>query len=120
RQERNEHEPIQDQVAKIDRDQGPGVRAQEAEPGAEVIAVATQILDFGCLGIGSCIGARPREITDDIGQAFVGALNPGGEPAADVSAARDGREVMKLLEKAATSQPLQYSERKRRAAKRPP
>jgi len=39
-------------------------------------------------------------------------LNPCAQPTADISAARDGGEIMKFIEQAAARQPLQNSESK--------
>ena len=43
-------------------------------------------------------------------------LNPRAQPTADISAARDGREIVKPVEQAAARQSLQNSEPKDRAA----
>src|SRR6185369_430362 len=48
--------------------------------------------------------------------AVLGAVDPRAEPAPEVAAARDGREVVELIEEAQLDQPLQQSEVERRAA----
>ena len=81
----------------------------------QVIAIVPQPLDrrrhFG----GACFRRDPQ-ILDDTVQSLRMAMDPGGEPAADVASAGDGRKVVELVQKLQARERLQDAESEGRAA----
>src|ERR1700722_7573372 len=79
----NDDQPVEDQIAQVNRNAGPGVRGAEADFWREVVAVGAQPrklrrLRIRTFGSADKVGPNPRKIL---------ALPPGRQPRSDVSAA---------------------------------
>src|SRR4029077_2433452 len=97
----------QQQIAQIGANECPTIRREKSEPWGKIIAVAAQILNLERFRIWSRVLALIRELSDNTCQAL--AVNPGAQPTANVSAARDGGLIVELVEQTAASEALQHS-----------
>ena len=94
-QQRNQHQPVEGDIADDGRDQGPGVRGEAAEFRREIVVVLAQVLDRDRARRAREAARRER----NRGTTFsmpLSARGPGGQPASDVAAAGNGREVIEL------------------------
>ena len=87
----NEDQPIEKEIARIDRKRGPRVRRSDANARSEVIAVGTKPGKLGRLAVRPI--RSPGQSTPNLVEIL--ALPPGRQPRSDVPAARDGREKLK-------------------------
>ncbi len=110
---REEDQPVEEQVADVERSQRPGVGRHCAELGGQVVAVGAQSRDFGRFGV------TVRDISEQgVGdfRIVVHERAPGREPAADIAAARHHRKIVEFEQDVALGQRPQDAQPERSAA----
>jgi hypothetical protein len=122
-QQRGDDRPVEQEVAEVDRQQRPGVWAERAGVGAEVVGEAAQVRDL--LGFGRAVAAEGgqavarRERLADRAEPAAARLvargahvpvDPGRQPRADVAAARDRAQVVEARQRARVRQRLENTE----------
>jgi len=117
-EKRHQDEPVQEEVAKVGRDERPGIGRQNAELGAQVVTVLPEPVD------------RPRlrgegrlqwgaELLDDARRAPLVPMTPRGEPASDEPPSRHGRQVVDLAQQTRARQALENAQGERGTADAP-
>ena len=86
-EDRQDHEPVQEEIAGVERDRGPRVRRTDPHARGEIVAVGAQPGNFRRLDVGA-IGATDQFVSN-LSEIVVGP--PRREPGADVSAPGNGR-----------------------------
>src|SRR5205085_10761520 len=106
--QRKQDEPVKYQVAEKDCYERPGVCGKQSHFRTHIIAVGAQVRDSIRLRLKRRGRPLILQSTLDLLQAF--AMNPCGEPASQITAARNRREKVKLREQTLSRQPLQYTQ----------
>src|SRR6185369_4966961 len=113
RDARDERDEVQEDVAKIDRDERPAIRAEEPEARREVIAELPQKVDR--TERGRVVAMRPDRI-EAFGRMTVrSAADPRRVPASGVPAARHGRQVVEPIEQLEGGESLEHADVEGRA-----
>ena len=108
--QRHDHEPVQEEIADVERDDGERVGGEQAGVRRQVVAVAPEIGERRGpvrLAVGAQAG-KHRLVTP--------ALHPGHQPGADIAAAGDGREIVEPVQELTPRQALDRAEREGGAA----
>ncbi len=122
--QRQQDEPVEEQVAQEDRHQRPGVGGEQPHLGAHVAAEAPQVLHRLRLGIDRRGRLAAELVLDELDGAALlllrllflrqglpaHPLDPAGQPAPQIAAARDGGQEIELLEQAVAGEPLDDAE----------
>src|SRR5713226_10034408 len=101
---RHEYQPVQKEVAQIRCDHRPRVRREHASLGRQEVGKYSKVVNRLWLWF-EWRFRTPLKFVNDL----VGALtmNPTRQPTGDIAAARDGGQVIELLEQSASGQALQ-------------
>ena len=114
-QQRDENNPVQKNISQIRRHERPRVGGKQTEFRREIVAVFPQVIQRGRLRVHRRFGtARPERGKNFFRIAL--PADPRTQPASDVAAAGDGREIVKMFQHAAPREALRHAERERRAA----
>ena len=119
KKQRREDEPVEQEVADVEGDAGPGIGREGPQPRRQEVAVGAQLLQLGGLGesfvpCDRVAAALGEGVEDGLIVALVKA--PGRQPAADVAAARHRRQIMEMSQQPVGGESLQDAERKGGAA----
>src|SRR5689334_5704248 len=90
-EQRDEDQPVEQDVTPHGGGEGPGVRRKEAESRGEIVVVLAQMLDGVRLAFVRRSGVA-AEMRNDVFHSTE-AMYPGAQPAPDVTPARDGGEI---------------------------
>ena len=118
-EQRHQHQPDQDHVTQDGAEQGPRVGREQAGPRAQVVAELAQVRDRLRLRIELRARLERGQLARHLLHVVADAMDPGGEPAADVAAAGDGGEVVELGQEPGARQPLENAQGEGGAADAP-
>ena len=111
--ERNEHQPVEQQIAPERREQRPRVGGHHADTRCEEVAVFAKVLHRWRLGR-QLLARRMLELLVHLVGARV--MHPRREPTAGVSAAGDGGQIVELAQQAKVREAANDADREGRAA----